>query len=200
MYSPGSQKKRRTPTAHERRHNHAHFHAHDKEIREIQEDVEKRAVGDEVTATIDGKVVTWKNDFGGGAAGTPAAGAPAAKFVQPQTTGKADASQPTSAPAADSKVPDIKGDWVRNGYYCAESQTLEGLVFLNHLGGSGSGTWRFVASVSHFVGSSVNANTRYSARPTETPSRLPRPTAPSPLHHLRSSPTPPSHPTTRSSS
>jgi len=33
------------------------------------------------------------------------------------------------------------GSWVRKAYYDAASQTAEGLVFMNHRGGQGSGVW-----------------------------------------------------------
>ena len=151
VYTPGgAAKARRTASAHERRHGHQHFHAHEKEIRDIQEDVEKRAVGEWVTATINGKVASWKNEFGGpaGSPATPAAGdKPYAElYVKPQQTAKPDADA-KSAPNTGGQVPDVKGDWVRAGYYNAKAQKAEGVTFLNHLGGDAtSGTWRFVAS------------------------------------------------------
>lgn len=152
VYMPGTAKKRRAPSAHDRRHGHQHFHAHDKEIREIQD----RAVGDMVVATIDGKVVSWANQYGAAptSAAAPAAAsaasgkpvqndAPGLKFVQPQTTGKADP-QASNIPdqGGNSPSPNIKGDWVRQGYYDAASHKMEGLTFLNHLGDPAtSGTW-----------------------------------------------------------
>lgn len=33
------------------------------------------------------------------------------------------------------------GSWVRKAYYDSASQTAEGLVFMNHRGGQGSGVW-----------------------------------------------------------
>ncbi|KAK6003696.1 hypothetical protein QM012_009467 [Aureobasidium pullulans] len=69
--SSESSKKAKRSAMH--RHNHAHQHAH-KHKRD--EDVEKRAVGDWVTAVIDGQTVSWINEWSGVA--TTAASAPAA--------------------------------------------------------------------------------------------------------------------------
>ncbi|KAG9552196.1 hypothetical protein KCV01_g22935, partial [Aureobasidium melanogenum] len=69
--SSESSKKAKRSAMH--RHNHAHQHAH-KHKRD--EDVEKRGVGDWVTAVIDGQTVSWINEWSGVA--TTAASAPAA--------------------------------------------------------------------------------------------------------------------------
>ncbi|KAG9637759.1 hypothetical protein KCU64_g14077, partial [Aureobasidium melanogenum] len=69
--SSESSKKAKRSAMH--RHNHAHQHAH-KHKRD--EDVEKRGVGDWVTAVIDGQTVSWINEWSGVA--TTAAAAPAA--------------------------------------------------------------------------------------------------------------------------
>ncbi|OAX79865.1 hypothetical protein ACJ72_05815, partial [Emergomyces africanus] len=133
-YSPGSgsapagsRKREVKPSIHERRH-HAHQHLHKRAN-------EKRAVGDMVTATINGKVVSWVNQYGGGAA--PAAATHAAG----------------SAPAGGNTYPSKKpapivnpgaGNWGRQGYYNSEAGQADGLTFLNHRGGDKSGVFDYV--------------------------------------------------------
>ncbi|KAK3336132.1 putative TOS1-like glycosyl hydrolase-domain-containing protein [Cercophora scortea] len=64
------------------------------------------------------------------------------------------ASKPTEAPEAPwgeerlsrpsssgSRIPRVEGDFARAGYYNADSQQNEGLVFLSNNGGQGSGVW-----------------------------------------------------------
>lgn len=81
--------------AHERRHMQIH------QQRE-QEAVEKRAVGDWVTAKINGKYVSWQNTYDGGAAATAAPapaeyGSPSATVVVPTGTASASATASRSA-------------------------------------------------------------------------------------------------------
>lgn len=76
-----------------------------------------------VVATINGKAVSWAKP-GSGAAATGA------------TPAQGTAAVPTSVGAVSG------GDWTRTGYYDAKTQHLDGLTFLNHMGGtSGSGVW-----------------------------------------------------------
>jgi hypothetical protein len=122
----------------QRRHGHQHFHARDQETVEIQENhiVEtKRAVGDMVTATINGQVVSWTNEYAGpstiptpvvGAGSPPDPVTPPASYV---------------APSAQPSVNAGSGNWSLQAYYNATSQTADGLVFLNHNGGQGSGVF-----------------------------------------------------------
>ncbi|KAI9765122.1 MAG: target of Sbf [Geoglossum simile] len=96
-----------------KRHGHQHLHKH-------RAAEEKREM---ITATIDGKVVSWANDYNG--AGSPAATPP-----------------PNTPPQANTQSPgDSTGDWLRAGYYNAQSQTLANLTFLNNMGGQGSGVF-----------------------------------------------------------
>ena len=113
-----------------------------------------RAVGDMVTATIDGKVVSWINEYAGpGApAGTPtsmpetqaqaAVGAepvvPEEKMVihpSPAPSAVHKGSKPSSDIESDSAI--ASGDWVRHAFYDAEAGTAVGVTFLNHFGGEG---------------------------------------------------------------
>ena len=93
---------------------------------------EKRAVGDLVTATIDGQVVTWTNRYDGGGVSTsvPAASA-VVSSVSPAY------SPPEPAPFVNASA----GQWGRQAYYNAEQGVANGLVFLNNHGGEGSGVF-----------------------------------------------------------
>lgn len=123
---------------HERRHDHAEFHKREKEILERVAEAEKkgtaekRALGDLVVATINGQVVSWLNDYDG------KGGSPPAATAAPEV---AAASVPGSnkAPFVPSAVP--AGDWGRAGYYNSDSKVADGLVFLNNMGGQGSGVF-----------------------------------------------------------
>ncbi|ELR07172.1 target of Sbf [Pseudogymnoascus destructans] len=131
----GSPKKRDTHS--HSRHGHKAFHA-----RALKESVEKRA--DIVTATIDGVVQTWENNyFGpGGAKATdapsPAAAAPA-KPAKPAPEVAVPAAVVAAAKQKQKQTADPNAAYTRSGYYDAASQTLDGLTFLGNYGGSGSG-------------------------------------------------------------
>ncbi|EON62098.1 hypothetical protein W97_01317 [Coniosporium apollinis CBS 100218] len=166
VYTPSSGSSTKPKMAkrspHERRHahGHQHFHQQHKETREIQEaaEAEKRAVGDWVTATINGEVVSWVNTFG---AETPAAKAvvndattitkTVAQATATQTatiaSEKAGASAPASSAAPSPKATTASvasGDWSQVAYYEASSGTAHGVTFLNNMGGQGSGTFDYV--------------------------------------------------------
>ena len=111
-YQNAAAPKKREPIR--KRHGHQHLHKH--------RAAEEKRDGDMITATIDGKVVSWANPYAGG----PAAAA----------------ATPAPAPQGNTQSPgDSTGDWLRAGYYNAESQTLANLTFLNNMGGTGSGTF-----------------------------------------------------------
>lgn len=109
---------------HQRRHNHQHFHEHNKEIREIQE---REAKGEEVTVTQNGVVEHWINQYGGdspashASTNVPAAGNSAAPAI----------SSTEASPAAPSFNAGT-GSWGRQAYYSAADGAREGLVFLTH--------------------------------------------------------------------
>jgi len=107
------------------------------------------AGADIVTATINGVVQTWANNYGGAAAAPTAAHANAAA---PAYGGAQQGSAPSSAAAAapaytapsSSSSDDgglTAGGWARQAYYDSASGTSQGLTFLNHHGGSGSGVF-----------------------------------------------------------
>ncbi|KAF3482032.1 uncharacterized protein GIQ15_04791 [Arthroderma uncinatum] len=123
VYNLGSDKPKRDlkPTIHERRHGHSHQRFH-----------EKRAVGDVVTATIDGKVVTWANNYGGGAAPTPAPGAPASGPHVKSYGAPKDNKKPK--PSSSAPVNVGPGQWGRVAYYDADAGEADGITFLNNEG------------------------------------------------------------------
>lgn len=89
-----------------------------------------------VTVTMDGVVVSWTNEYNGLTTSTPAPEAPA--YSPPPES--------SESPPPESTVPEASappGCWARNGYYDSSSQTSEGIVFLNHYGGTGSGVFDY---------------------------------------------------------
>ena len=106
--------------------------------------MEERQVGSEVVATIDGKVVSWVNEYTGqptgAAAPAPAAAAPTSDSAAPAPASGGSGSSTYGAGAE--KV--VGGGWARQAYYDSESATSQGLIFLNHNGGSGSGVFDYV--------------------------------------------------------
>lgn len=164
VYTPSasspSKVKRSSPHArrHAHGHGHQHFHEHNKEIREAQElaELAERAVGDVVVATINGKVVSWVNQYDGNkavAAATPAASSsaksPAAAAAAATSSAKAPArpSAAASSAAASSKASSPpatygSGAWNQIAYYNADSHSATGLTFLNNRGDNkNSGVW-----------------------------------------------------------
>lgn len=133
-------------------HGHGHKHLHRAQ----------RARRNMVVATIDGKAVSWENNWFGGDAPTaklPAALAPAPAQTPPVKAaagaalkvsgsielGSSDEpnSKPNSKPKAKAKPkPAPSGsDWDRVAYYNAEKQIAENMIFMGHYGGSGSGVF-----------------------------------------------------------
>ncbi|KAK3393799.1 TOS1 protein [Podospora didyma] len=144
-----------------------HGHGHGKKRHAAEQQEEKKKRDDHpiiwVTATIDGKVVSWINNYWGPEA-TPAPApaavpAPAAPPVNvpavPTPPAAAAAPKPTPAAAAAAAAPEVveaafvpgassgsgSGDFVRTGYYNAAQGKSQGLTFLGNYGGQGSGEW-----------------------------------------------------------
>ena len=145
---------------------HHECNAHQGHIREHQsvhgrhrvaegqrEDLVERNVGDLVAVTMDGKLVTWTNEYAGAAATSAAAlllQAPlhAPKSVDPVPTKSEKDPSPVkmassqtftmAKPASTGQQgKDMSGgSWMRVAYYSADQDTSEGLTFLNHVGGS----------------------------------------------------------------
>ncbi|EFE44181.1 hypothetical protein TRV_01074, partial [Trichophyton verrucosum HKI 0517] len=127
VYNRGSEKPKRElkPSIHERRHGHSHQRFH-----------EKRAVGDTVVATIDGQVVSWINQYNGGApaAPTPAPGAPGIKDPQVKSNGYKGGDKPKD-PEPHGPVNVGPGDWRRVALVDTDRKEAEGVSFLNNDGG-----------------------------------------------------------------
>ncbi|KAK4628834.1 PGA52-like protein [Fulvia fulva] len=161
--APSYSKEKRTVgrrSAIERRHGHAHGHAHAHLHHARDEEKRTPALGEMVTAVINGVTQTWKNTYDGGAAapkeGSPAAsppsygGASAGSAAAPHSYGGASSSSTSKKPTTSSSGNDDDDSsssggtgWTRQGYYNAEAGTSDGIVFLNHEGGSGSGVFDY---------------------------------------------------------
>lgn len=157
VYTPSgssSKKSRRNARRNAHLHNHAHAHAHKREA--------DAAVGDIVTATIDGNVVSWTNEYSG--LSTSAAGSSVSSSSAADVTGAPDVkgnyfgapssglssatatitgSSPSSSSVSEGSIGSTTGGWSRQAYYDASSGSADGLVFLNHNGGSGSGVFDY---------------------------------------------------------
>lgn len=108
-----------------------------------------------MTATINGDVVSWTNNYFGPSTPAPTPDlkpldvVPKPDPVAPVTTTSANpATKPTTtSPVAGVGPPaapqPISGEaaYTRTGYYDSESQTLDSLTFLGNYGGQGSGVW-----------------------------------------------------------
>lgn len=136
FYTPGSANTKRSIHPNPLQGNYMHQHLHHDESRHMED---KRGVGDWVTATINGQVVSWVNEYSGpGGAATPA---PASSEDDGQRLDPASATPAYSAPSAAASMDAGAGNWGRQAYYNAEQGTANGLVFLNHHGGEGSGVF-----------------------------------------------------------
>ncbi len=92
---------------------------------------------------MDGVAVSWTNEYAGpGTEATPApevASTPVA--APPDPAGSVASSTVSVAESATPSVNAGSGNWGRQAYYDAANQTADGLVFLNHNGGQGSGVF-----------------------------------------------------------
>ncbi|KAJ3557820.1 hypothetical protein NPX13_g9850 [Xylaria arbuscula] len=139
IYTPGTSKKREVPhtAAHAKRHGHQHLHKKHHEHKQ-----EERAVGDVVTATIDGQVVTWINTYAGPTADAADVGAAAVATSAAESDPTSTESSEKASSTTTSSTGTITGDFVRSAYYNAADGTADGLVFLANVGDpSLSGTW-----------------------------------------------------------
>lgn len=140
VYTPSSQSKWKRDEGEAKKPESAHGHHRIHAVKKKQRQ-QKRA--DWVTATIDGKVVSWENNWFGGQPSTAPAAAPASPTATASAPADSANPPPVSAPAAAPRPkPAASGqDWDRTSYYSADSQTAENLVFLGNYGGQGSGVW-----------------------------------------------------------
>ena len=114
-----------------------------------------------ITATINGDVVSWPNPSQAAATSSSAEAQAGGEWIYATVGGQTwswqqgaqDATQTSSLPETTStagsttaSTPEVSidagpGNWGRQAYYDADAQTADGLVFLNHMGGQGSGTF-----------------------------------------------------------
>lgn len=154
-----SSKAKRSPAAshvHARRHgHHGHHHLHKKSVEAPKEELKEEKRGEDwVVAEIDGKVVSWINNYFGptpvappAAAATPAVApvvAPSPTPTPSQAPVAAAVPQPASSKAASSSGSgsgsgSVSGDYERVGYYNADQGVADGIVFLGNYGGQLSG-------------------------------------------------------------
>ena len=101
-------------------------------------DIHNRAVGDWVTATIDGQIVSWINEY----SPVPAINSPKNKpeIIAPTHRPIPEAGSRPAAKVMDEALP---RSWGRRAFYHAGKAQAEGLVFLNHFGGTGSGVFDY---------------------------------------------------------
>ncbi|RMZ81211.1 hypothetical protein DV737_g2628, partial [Chaetothyriales sp. CBS 132003] len=134
-----------TPGAVSKRDVHAHRHAfvHERKQQEVEAgkcesvEIEKRAVGDMVTATINGQVVSWVNQYSGGAVSPTTEPSQTNQKDSPPSIVTATINGQTHPSYSSPSAP--SGSWVRQSYYSAVNGTAQNLVFLNNMGGAVSG-------------------------------------------------------------
>ncbi|KXH60426.1 hypothetical protein CSAL01_05707 [Colletotrichum salicis] len=156
-----STKAKRSPSVshvHARRHgHHGHQHLHKKSVESPKEEPKEEKRGEDwVVAEIDGKVVSWINNYFGPTPAAPAATpavapvvaepsptptpsqAPAAAAI-PQPASQASSSKAAASSKAASSSGSVSGDYNLVGYYNADKAIANGIVFLGNYGGQGSG-------------------------------------------------------------
>ena len=131
---------------------HQYLHDHHGKVKQVDESqLLKRAVGDLVSATIDGQLVSWTNEYAGPGVAT-AAPVPEAidnvnasalstdmTEVADRTSQSSTLSSTTTTRASSSSTSIAAANsqgWTRQAYFNAASGTAEGLTFLNHFGGT----------------------------------------------------------------
>lgn len=124
-----------------RRNGHQHLHKHKREVINGQNIVlTKRAVGDVVSAIIEGQLVSWTNIYNTPATTTTVAQArPKATCEKTNAGSLSNAETRIHSPLPKSNVSGtIKqdGSWSREAYYDATAGVSNGFTFLNHFGGS----------------------------------------------------------------
>ncbi|KAL8714794.1 MAG: hypothetical protein Q9220_001307 [cf. Caloplaca sp. 1 TL-2023] len=142
-YPDGGSPVKRSNFADPHVHHHKHQHLHHAKRDHV---VAARSVGQMVTATIDGQVVSWINQYAGPGASPNTAGAQPASPAQTTllTSVGAPPSAPTPSASGDSSAGSSSSDsssggsgsWSRQAYYNAEAGSSDGFTFLNHFGGA----------------------------------------------------------------
>ena len=128
------------------RQKHNSLHPHHKSSRLLaRDDIVQRGIGQLVQATIDGKLVSWTNEYTGPSTANLVQSKEPAGFSQP-TAASVYTDQPfptnkarpvASSPVSTTETTDNAGDsWVLQGYYDATGGIMNGLTLLNHFGGT----------------------------------------------------------------
>ncbi|CAD6576857.1 MAG: target of Sbf [Alectoria sarmentosa] len=132
---------------------HQYLHSRHGKVEEIDEpQLPKRGVGDLVSATIDGVLVSWTNVYAGPGVATDAPVLGAADDTNASTSdtdvtegadmtsrSSTSAATTTSSPFSMTSTANSQATsegWTRQAYYNAASGTADGLTFLNHFGGT----------------------------------------------------------------
>lgn len=157
-----NEKRSTESNSHNRRHaaaavhhhgGHQYLHSRHGKVEEIDEpQLSKRGVGDLVSATIDGVLVSWTNVYAGPGVATdaPVLGSGDDTNASTSDTGVTEdadmTSQSSTSPATTTSSPlsmtrtansqATSEGWTRQAYYNAASGTADGLTFLNHFGGA----------------------------------------------------------------
>lgn len=154
VYTPSSSSSKKAKRSAMHRHGHAHEHLH----KHKRDAAAKRSVGDEVIATIDGQVVSWVNEYTGEATSSASAAeatsvsltlsaqvkaATVAAASSAESSAAASSSASATAAASSSSSSSSSGSWSRSAYYNAAAGTADGVTFLNHNGGTGSGVFDY---------------------------------------------------------
>ncbi|KAF3802921.1 PGA52-like protein [Colletotrichum gloeosporioides] len=156
VYNLKSSAKRSPAVSHTHARRHGHHHLHKKHA-EAHDNKEEKRGNVWVTATIDGIVQSWINNWNPAATPNvaPVANTPAVAPIVAPTPTPAAVSQPpvvaaaaASKPSSSSKASPSKaststgsssGEYSRVAYYNADQGVADGLVFLGNYGGQGSG-------------------------------------------------------------
>ena len=109
---------------------------------------EKRQVGALVTATINGKVAIWTNSWAESSTSISSTPIPiSTTLTQPVSKAASPVDNYQAPPPSSGIITEEQtdneattGSWTRVAYYDAAGASKEGLTFLNHFGGQGSGT------------------------------------------------------------
>ncbi|KAK5113079.1 hypothetical protein LTR62_003658 [Meristemomyces frigidus] len=161
VYTPGGSLGSKRREAHVRRHVHGHGYGHQQVAREAE-----AAVGDMVTAVINGVAETWVNEWSGQSAtpapvaGSPSSGSlvPPANLPTPSSTSSSATASSSSTSSGSGNTAPSSGGWGRMAFYNASANSSEGLVFLNHNGGTGSGVFDYTYGNSLSYASSDGQN------------------------------------------
>ncbi|KAI9881808.1 MAG: target of Sbf, partial [Watsoniomyces obsoletus] len=151
----GSKTKREESHHNLQRHAHQRFHdKYERDLGDAPEPMQKgrRALGDPVTATINGVVVTMVDTWSGQSAApapAPAAGPADQGNSGARVDNSGSNSQGSSSDGSSSSNPAPQmnagsGNWGRQGYFNAATGETQGLAFLNNKGGDAcSGTFDY---------------------------------------------------------